>query len=100
MWPRLDREAAGALGEPGSMTARKICCRALASGWLLSVSMTTIAAELPWPTTGWQPAGPVELGLDPAALTALNADIESGKYPLVDSLFVARCGRGAFDRRY
>ena len=82
------------------MTARKICCRALASGWLLSVSMTTIAAELPWPTTGWQPAGPVELGLDPAALTALNADIESGKYPLVDSLFVARCGRVAFDRRY
>jgi len=33
-------------------------------------------------------------------IAGLNADIESGKYPLVDSLFVARCALAGFDRRY
>lgn len=45
-------------------------------------------------------ASPESLGIDPAPLAALDADIAAGKYPLVDSLLLMRCGAIVFDRRY
>ena len=36
----------------------------------------------------------------PAALAALDADLASGKYGLVDSMLVIRCGKQAFERSY
>lgn len=45
-------------------------------------------------------ASPASLGVDSAALTALDADLASGKHPLVDSLLVVRCGQTVFDQRY
>jgi CubicO group peptidase (beta-lactamase class C family) len=45
-------------------------------------------------------AAPTSLGIDAAPLAALDADIASGKYPLVDSLLVMRCGEVVFERHY
>ena len=45
-------------------------------------------------------ATPASLGIDPEPLAALDADIASGKFPLVDSLLVMRCGEVLFERRY
>jgi CubicO group peptidase (beta-lactamase class C family) len=45
-------------------------------------------------------ATPTSLGFDAEPLAALDADIASGKYPLVDSLLVMRCGEVVFERRY
>src|SRR3979490_1360092 len=45
-------------------------------------------------------ATPPSLAIDPKPLAALDADIASGKFPLVDSLLVMRCGEVVFDRRY
>lgn len=46
------------------------------------------------------PAAPAALGIDAQPLAALDADLASGKLPLVDSLLVMRCGKVVFDRRY
>src|SRR5277367_3181683 len=43
---------------------------------------------------------PASVGIDAEPLAALDADIASGKFPLVDSLLVMRCGELVFDRRY
>jgi hypothetical protein len=45
-------------------------------------------------------AAPAALGIDAQPLAALDADLASGKSPLVDSLLVMRCGEIVFDRRY
>jgi CubicO group peptidase (beta-lactamase class C family) len=46
------------------------------------------------------PSAPASLGIDAQPLAALDADIASGKYPLVDSLLVMRCGEVVFERSY
>lgn len=53
-----------------------------------------------WPTHGWMRASPISVGLDEKALTAFDADIARGKYMLVDSFQVFRCGKEVFSRKY
>src|ERR1700739_3960 len=53
-----------------------------------------------WPTHGWAKAAPATVGLDDKPLAALDADLASGKYPLVDSFAVFRCGSEVFERKY
>jgi CubicO group peptidase (beta-lactamase class C family) len=53
-----------------------------------------------WPTSGWQQATPASVGLDEKTLLALGADIAAGKYSLVDSFQLFRCGEQVFERRY
>jgi len=48
----------------------------------------------------WPRATPDSVGLDPAALDALDRDLRSGVVPLVDSVLVLRCGSLAFERHY
>jgi Beta-lactamase len=67
---------------------------------MASASAHGASPSEPWPTDGWAQATLERLGIESGAVAGLNADAESGKYPLVDSLFVARCGRVGFDRRY
>ena len=55
---------------------------------------------IPWPTAGWQQAAPASVGLDEKTLLALDADIAAGKYSLVDSFQVFRCGEQVFERKY
>ena len=54
----------------------------------------------PWPTAGWQRATPASVGLNEKTLLALDADIAAGKYSLVDSFHVFRCGEQVFERKY
>ena len=53
-----------------------------------------------WPTRGWAKAAPASVGVDEKVLAGLDADLASGKYPLVDSFAVFRCGSAIFERTY
>jgi len=53
-----------------------------------------------WPTRGWAKAQPASAGLDEKALAAFDRDIARGKYALVDTFAVYRCGKMVFDRKY
>jgi CubicO group peptidase (beta-lactamase class C family) len=48
----------------------------------------------------WAKRAPGSVGLDETVLTALDADLGKGKYSLVDSLTVVRCGTDVFERTY
>jgi len=48
----------------------------------------------------WPKATPKEFGIDPAKLAAFDADLASGKYGLVDSMLILRCGTAVFDKSY
>ncbi len=76
---------------------------------LIALSQTTRAqgnsTEAPsaatlWPTRGWTKDPPAGLGLDGKMLAAFDADLAHGKYSLVDSFAVYRCGKMAFERTY
>ena len=60
----------------------------------------TVTAKTEWPTQQWAKSEPQKVGLDEGALAALDADLKSGKYPLVDSFAVLRCGKEVFAREY
>ena len=53
-----------------------------------------------WPTQGWTKGTPASVGLDEKVLTSLDADLGKGKYSLVDSFTVIRCGTNVFERTY
>src|ERR1700730_15530212 len=53
-----------------------------------------------WPTHGWAKDNPARVGLDEKVLTAFDADLASGKYSLVDSFEVFRCGKTVYERKY
>ena len=53
-----------------------------------------------WPTHGWSHGTPTSVGLDEAVLAALDNDIASGKYSLIDSFQVFRCGKEIYSRKY
>ena len=53
-----------------------------------------------WPTNGWLVGTPASVGLDESALESFDADLARGKYMLVDSFQVFRCGRKVFQRKY
>src|SRR6202453_822476 len=52
------------------------------------------------PTPGWPQGTPVGAGLDEKTLAGLDADFAGGKYQLVDSFQVFRCGQEVFARKY
>jgi len=53
-----------------------------------------------WPTRGWRKDKPAAVGLDEKVLAAFDADLAAGKYSLVDSFDVIRCGREVYERKY
>jgi hypothetical protein len=53
-----------------------------------------------WPTHGWPKGTPAAVGLDEKVLSAFDADLAGGKYYLVDSLTVIRCGTEVFEKTY
>ena len=53
-----------------------------------------------WPTHEWSHGAPTSVGLDEAVLAALDHDIAKGKYSLVDSFQVFRCGKEVYSRKY
>lgn len=58
------------------------------------------AEKTTWPGRDWAMSTPGAVGLDEATLNALDADLKSGKYPLVDTFAVFRCGKEVFSRKY
>jgi hypothetical protein len=57
-------------------------------------------AAVSWPTHAWQQGSPARAGLDETTLVAFDADLRAGKYGLVDSFQVFRCGEEVFHRKY
>jgi Beta-lactamase len=53
-----------------------------------------------WPTQGWHTGTPASVGLDGNILAGLDADFAAGKYALVDSFQIFRCGEEVFERKY
>lgn len=51
-------------------------------------------------TKGWATGAPKDFGIDAQKLAAFDADIAAGKYGLVDSLLVLRCGTSVYDKTY
>jgi CubicO group peptidase (beta-lactamase class C family) len=48
----------------------------------------------------WPKGTPKDFGIDATKLAAFDADIASGKYGLVDSMLVLRCGTAVYDKTY
>src|SRR5580765_3032033 len=61
-----------------------------------SKAVTTVL----WPTAGWPKGIPEAVAVDNKVLTALDADLATGKYALVDSFTLYRCGKVVFERNY
>src|SRR5579872_5726202 len=55
---------------------------------------------LTWPSKGWPTGTPASVGLDEKLLKNFDMDIVSGKYRLVDSFRIFRCGKEVFAREY
>ncbi|CAN0512334.1 unnamed protein product, partial [Laminaria digitata] len=53
-----------------------------------------------WPGDVWAVSTPEAEGVDPAAVSALHADIEAGKYGLIDHFLLIRNGRVIADHSY
>jgi CubicO group peptidase (beta-lactamase class C family) len=53
-----------------------------------------------WPTHGWEKAAPASVGVDESTLAAFDKDLAAGKFDLVDSFTVFRCGKLVFERKY
>src|SRR5712675_3371100 len=60
----------------------------------------TAPSPTAWPTYGWAKGAPASVGLDEKVLKGLDTDLTRGKYALVDSFAVFRCGVEVFDRKY
>src|SRR6202140_1263559 len=70
--------------------------------WLSAalIFISGAGAQDQFPTKGWAKAEPANVGMDSGALGALDADIASGKYGLVDTMLVIRCGKQVYERAY
>ncbi|MHC4993063.1 MAG: serine hydrolase domain-containing protein [Planctomycetota bacterium] len=67
---------------------------------LLGLACAARAQESVWPGESWPVSSAAEEGVDPAAIAALTADIEAGKYGLVDHFLLIRHGRVVSDRHF
>jgi len=61
---------------------------------------TATGMETLWPTKGWETATPASVGLDEKVLDGLDKDLAAGKFSLVDSFTVFRCGKKVYERTY
>jgi len=67
---------------------------------LASERSTSSPAETLWPTKGWATATPASVGLEEKVLDGLDKDLGAGKFSLVDSFAVFRCGKKVYERTY
>jgi CubicO group peptidase (beta-lactamase class C family) len=77
-------------------TARKAVSAAL----LLCLCFVPAIAQEPGASKDWPKAAPTAFGFSPDKLSEFDADLASGKYGLVDSMFVLRCGTAVYDKSY
>src|ERR1700675_2314953 len=67
---------------------------------LLASASCSAGQDVPAKAKPWPVAAPHAIGLEPTRLAVLDADLASGKYGLVDSMLVVRCGKQAFEHAY
>ena len=88
---------------------RRVSMRMLVFGFLVLLPMGVLVAGRPstktgpnmvWPTKGWPKGTPASVGLDEKVLANLASDLGRGKYMLVDSFHVFRCGTEVLARKY
>ncbi len=72
----------------------------IASTAVIGLGMLRAGPAVTWPTQGWPKGAPADVGLDERKLADFDADLAAGKYALVDSFQVFRCGRQVFERKY
>jgi CubicO group peptidase (beta-lactamase class C family) len=78
--------------------ARRLCGLAML---LMIAALATAAARQQKPAANkWPATAPKMVGLDAATLEALDVDLASGKYGLVDSMLLIRCGKQALEHSY
>ena len=70
------------------------------AGWEKAAAQSTGTAATPWPTSGWMKDTPGRVGIDEKVLAAFDVDLKTGKYELVDSFDVFRCGKSVYARKY
>ena len=83
------------------------CAVYLSIGLLLPFSLLLAAAfslgepeQITWPKKDWPKDVPARVGLDEKTLAAFDADLSSGKYQLIDSFDLVRCGKLVYHRTY
>ncbi|MGC1386879.1 MAG: hypothetical protein WA807_02605, partial [Steroidobacteraceae bacterium] len=72
----------------------------IASTAVIGLGILRAGPAVTWPTQGWPKEAPADVGLDEKKLADFDADLAAGKYALVDSFQVFRCGREVFERKY
>src|ERR1700756_5783232 len=80
-------------GSNWSKVAKKSAVASALMGFLAVAAMAQGGKD--WPT-----APPKSFAVDPEKLAAIDADLAAGKYGLVDSMLVLRCGTSVFDKTY
>jgi len=85
-----------------SVFALGVGCVLLAPLVVLLAGEPSIRARMEtlWPTTGWVSATPASVGLDEKVLEGLDKDLAAGKFSLVDSFALFRCGKKVYERTY
>ena len=76
---------------------------ALASAALMGCDAATEVADIAtvtWPGADWPVSSPEAEGIDPTAIDSLVADIEAGRYGLVDHFLLIRHGKVVADHRF
>ena len=63
-------------------------------------SPPTASTESLWPADEWPVSTPAAEGIDPAAINALVADIDAGRYGLIDHFLLIRNGRVVADHHW
>jgi CubicO group peptidase (beta-lactamase class C family) len=71
-----------------------------AAALILSLFPASSIAQQAGASKDWPKATPKEFAIDPQKLTAFDADLASGKYGLVDSMLILRCGTAVYDKSY
>jgi len=71
------------------------------AGWAVFLSLVVFSPLMMGQGShGWARDSPGKVGLDEEILTALDTDLAGGKYALIDSFGVYRCGKMVFERTY
>jgi CubicO group peptidase (beta-lactamase class C family) len=80
--------------------ARKRAAAAALVLFIQSCASSGAIAQEQAATKDWPKAAPKEFSIDPEKLAAFDADLAGGKYGLVDSMLVLRCGTAVYDKSY
>jgi CubicO group peptidase (beta-lactamase class C family) len=81
--------------------ARELVSKAaIATMLVLCLFSVSAIAQETGPSKPWPAGAPKDFGFNPDKLAAFDADLASGKYGLVDSMLILRCGTAVYEKSY